>query len=72
MHTCDGLVVEESTFDQWRVSAFIAAHRAVPRAGRSASPKAPHRHHAPRGRLGGARILYWAWLAGALLALAIY
>lgn len=72
MQTCDGLVVEESTFDQWLVSAFIAAHRAVPKARCSEGRKLPRPHSAPPRSLAGARVLYWAWLAGTVLALAIH
>ena len=70
MNTCDGLVVEEATIDQWMVSAFLAAQRAVPKAACPATQLRPQ--SSPRAVVGGARTLYWIWLAGALLALALY
>jgi len=72
METCDGLVVEEATFDQWLVSAFIAAHRAVPKSTVAAVQTAPRPQPTPSRIVGGARTLYWVWLAGALRALALY
>lgn len=72
METCDGLVVEEATFDQWLVSAFVATRRAVPKAKLPASQPTARPHRRQRHLVGGARVLYWLWLAGALLALAIH
>ena len=71
MNTCDGIVVEETTYDQWLVSAFVAQRRAVPKAAGRAVPAARRKQHERHRIVGGARALYWVWLAGALLALTI-
>ena len=71
MQTCEGLVVEETTFDQWLVSAFVAARRTAPRARCHGSRRLPAGRVAVR-RPAGARTLYWVWLAGALLALVLH
>ena len=72
MQTCEGLVVEETTFDQWLVSAFVAARRTAPRASSNTSRPAPRVDRAAVRRPAGARTLYWVWLAGALLALVLH
>jgi hypothetical protein len=72
MNTCDGLVVEEATIDQWMVSAFLAAQRAVPKATCATTRPVSRAHAARQPVIGGARTLYWLWLVGALLALALH
>jgi hypothetical protein len=72
METCDGLVVEELTLDQWLMSAFIAARHAVPKATVGVAQAAPRPQPTPSRIVGGARTLYWVWLAGALLAFTLY
>lgn len=60
-----GLIVEETTLDDWNVCAFrLTLHSP----GRSVRPAAARR---AATRAWHARTLYWWWLVAALLALAL-
>lgn len=58
------IVVEELPLEEWLLANF-KAERAPRRAHKFAGPIRPV---ADVSRVGGAKALYWCWLAGALLA----